>query len=126
MEKMTKVQKFELVKKVIEGEVELTDEIKDLILETMDHEIELTSKKRTSKNSKKDKEMTEFMEKVYNALVELGKPSTATEVGDAIKESNQKASSYLRKLKDAGRVTSKTEKRKTYFMINEDDEEVIE
>ena len=97
------------------------------IVEFCNHEIELLDNKKAGGNTKSNKAVVENTERVYNALVEYGKPATPTEL---IAKSNftgmendvgvvtpHKISAYLNKLVDSGRATKYTEKKKTYFAV---------
>lgn len=98
------------------------------IVEFCEHEIELLNKKRTNGNKKANEKMEQGVELVYDALVECGKV-TATELiaksdltaiaNDIGVVTTQKVSAYLNKLVDCGRVGKVTEKKKTYFFVNE-------
>lgn len=88
----------------------------------IDHEVELLSKKVNGK-TKTQKENEVLVERVYNALVEIARPVTVTELqgaNDEVKEmSNQKVSALLKKLVDAERVIKTVDKKKSYFSIAE-------
>jgi len=97
------------------------------LIDFINHEIELLEKKRSNGNSKANKQVADNTEVVYNALVEYGKPATASDLiahadlsalavdGNIV--STQKVSAYLKKLVDSGRVVKTTDKKKTYFSI---------
>lgn len=104
---------FEMVREVIaNADVANREEL----LEFIDKRIELQDKKRSG-NSKKNEEIEAKVEEVYNALVKLNKPATATEIGNEIEYSNQRVSAYLKKLVDAGRVERVPDKRTAYYKI---------
>lgn len=87
----------------------------------IDHEIELLSKKRTSVNSKAKAEADARAEKVYNALAEMDKPVTVTELialtsdEEVAGYTNQRVSALIRKLGD--KVVKTVEKGKSYFAV---------
>lgn len=118
--KMTKKDMFAQVIAMAKGEtVEVTV---DEIVTFAEHEIELlTSKKSSTSKTKTQKENEVFIEDVYDALVELGKPVTVTELMSAHPKtacfSNQKLSALLKKLVDANRVVKSVEGKKSYFSI---------
>lgn len=119
MEKMTKREMFaEIVALATANERE---DIKAFC----EHEIELLAKKAgKSTPTKAQKENVELVEKVYNALVIVGRPVTATELLAEMEPiegvtSNQKLSALLKKLVDGNRVTKTVEKKKSYFSIAE-------
>ena len=121
--KMTKKEYFALIRTIVEA----TDrEDKAEMLGFIDHEVELLSKKKSSTNSKKDKELEELCIKVEEALKELGKPVTITEfMKDSTHEvatlSNQKLSALLRKCKDERHTVKREEiKKKAYFSLVEE------
>lgn len=115
MEKRKTVKEyFEELKEVVVGtanEIELT--------EFLNGRIALLDKKTAKGNSKKEEENAEMLENVFNALLKLGKESTATEVGAALEVSNQKVSGYLKKLVAAERVARKEVKGTPYFSVVE-------
>lgn len=121
--KMTKKEYFALIKTIVEA----TDrEDKAEMLNFIDHEVELLSKKKSSTNSKKDKELEELCIKVEEALKELGKPVTITEfmkesTHEVATLSNQKLSALLRKCKDERHTVKREEiKKKAYFSLVEE------
>ena len=120
MEKrMTKRDYFSRLIEIVEGAyVDNSTEIVDFL----NHEIELLSKKSNVK-TKTQKENESLMEVVFGALAEVGRPVTVTELQGASEEvgtmSNQKVSALLKKLKDAGRVVRVDDKKKAYFSVAE-------
>ena len=120
--KMTKKDWFALIREMIEKSER---EDKDEMLGFIDHEVELLSKKRTSTNSKKDKENEALCEQLEKALAEIGRPVTITEfmkesTAEVATLSNQKLSALLRKCKvDRGTVDKKVDKKKSYFFLVE-------
>lgn len=121
--KMTKKEYFALIRTIVEA----TDrEDKAEMLGFIDHEVELLSKKKSSTNSKKDKELEELCIKVEEALKELGKPVTITEfmkesTHEVATLSNQKLSALLRKCKDERHTVKREEiKKKAYFSLVEE------
>ena len=121
--KMTKKEYFALIRTIVEA----TDrEDKAEMLGFIDHEVELLSKKKSSTNSKKDKELEELCIKVEEALKELGKPVTITEfmkesTHEVATLSNQKLSALPRKCKDERHTVKREEiKKKAYFSLVEE------
>ena len=121
--KMTKKEYFALIRTIVEA----TDrEDKAEMLGFIDHEVEQLSKKKSSTNSKKDKELEELCIKVEEALKELGKPVTITEfmkesTHEVATLSNQKLSALLRKCKDERHTVKREEiKKKAYFSLVEE------
>ena len=120
MEKrITKRDYFSRLIEIVEGvNVDNATEIVDFL----NHEIELLSKKSNVK-TKTQKENEGLMEVVFAALAEVGRPVTVTELMGANAEvgtmSNQKVSALLKKLKDAERVVRVDDKKKAYFSIAE-------
>lgn len=113
--RVTKRDYFGVLRGLVEG-AEL--ENKDAVLEFIDHEVELLGKKRKTQTATQ-KANEGLVEDIFNYLVEIGKPVTASElIAEAKLEfSNQKVSALLKKLVDAGRVTKVTEKKKSYFSV---------
>lgn len=121
--KMTKKDYFALIKTIVEA----TDrEDKAEMLNFIDHEVELLSKKKSSTNSKKDKELEELCIKVEEALKELGKPVTITEfmkesTHEVATLSNQKLTALFKKCKDERHTVKREEiKKKAYFSLVEE------
>jgi hypothetical protein len=117
---MTKKEMFAQIIAMAKGEkVEI---LAEEIVVFAEHEIELLAKKSsTSTKTKTQKENEVFVEQVYEALMEVGKPVTVTELMGASEKtacfSNQKLSALLKKLKDSGRIDKKIEGKKTYFFV---------
>lgn len=121
--KMTKKEYFALIRTIVEA----TDrEDKAEMLNFIDHEVELLSKKKSSTNSKKDKELEELCIKVEEALKELGKPVTITEfmkesTHEVATLSNQKLTALFKKCKDERHTVKREEiKKKAYFSLVEE------
>ena len=117
--KVTKREKFEMLKALVKDNA--------MLVEFIDHEIELLDKKKSQGNAKANEKMDSQVALVYNALVSVGKSVT---VSDLIKETDltalanesgvvspQKVSAMFKKLKEQGKVESYTDKKKTYFRI---------
>lgn len=109
---MTKKEMFVAIKAVVADNQEMVDFI--------DHEIELLSKKR-SDNSKAKAESDARAEKVFLALSEMDKPVTISELmaltsdSEVASYSNQRISALMRKLGD--RVVKEMVKGKAYFSV---------
>ena len=120
--KMTKKEWFAVIREMVENSER---EDKDEMLVFIDHEVELLSKKRTSTNSKKDKENEELCIQLEKALAEIGRPVTITEfmnesTAEVATLSNQKLSALLKKCKEErGTVDKKVDKKKSYFFLVE-------
>lgn len=126
--KMTKKEMFTLIATLLASDKE--------IVAFCNHEIELLDKKRTDGNAKANEKMEQSVELVYNALVSVGVPVSASEL--IAKEdlsvlanefgvvSTQKVSAYLNKLVAVGRVSKFTEKKKTYFKVADETAETAE
>lgn len=96
-----------------------TDEARNVI-EGLKHEIELLSRKR-SDNSKAKAESDARAEKVYNALAEMDRPVTISELlsltsdEEVASYTNQRVSALMRKLNE--RVVKTMNKGKAYFTV---------
>ena len=117
--KMTKKEMFGRLIEIVEGaNVEDTD----AVVEFLNHEIELVSKKRSGM-TKTQKENEVLVEDIYNAIAEAGHPVTVTELYEIVKSdkitSAQKVSALVKKLVDAERVVRTEDKKKAYFAIAE-------
>ena len=122
MEKTKKMTKRDYFSKLIEIVEDANVDNSEEIIDFLKHEIEL-SKKKSSVKTKTQKENEVLMEVVFNALVEVGKPMTVSELMSANEEigamSNQKVSALLKKLKEDERVVRVEDKKKAYFSIAE-------
>lgn len=119
VEKMTKKQKFEMLKGLVKDN--------QMLVEFIDHEIELLDNKKSKGNAKANEKMEKSVELVFNALVSAGVAVSASELIakgglDELENefgvvSTQKVSAYLNKLVASGRVEKYTDKKKTYFRV---------
>lgn len=113
--KKTKKDLFLEVREVVAGNAEL--------VAFVDHELELLDKKASTKSTKVNDEQVALMEKVVNALNEIGRSVTISELqkenAEMAEYSNQKLSAMLKKLVDNKQVTKMVDKKKSYFMIAE-------
>ena len=117
--KMTKKEMFGRLIEIVEG---ANIEDTDAVVEFLNHEIELVSKKRNGQ-TKTQKENEKLVEVVFEAITNAGHPVTVTELFKAVEsdeiKSAQKVSALVKKLVDAGRVTRTEDKKKAYFSIAE-------
>ena len=119
--KMTKKEKFEMLKALVADN--------DMLVEFIDHEIELLDNKKSKGNAKANEKLAGEVELVYNALVSVGRAITPSELiaecglEELANEngivSTQKISAMLKKLVDSGRIEKYMDKKKTYFKIKE-------
>ena len=110
--KLTKKDYFKELKELVIDRQDLVDFI--------DHEIELLSKKSSkSVPTKTQVENEKFKEKIVATLVELDKYATITEIQNANTEladlSNQKMSALLKQLFDNKVIDKVIDKKKAYF-----------
>lgn len=118
--KMTKREMYELIKELLVDKQEIVD--------FCDHEIELLDKKKSNGKAKVNESVNATLDLVYTALESVGEKVTATELitkydlsalaNELNVVTTQKISAYLNKLVDAGKVKKVTEKKKTYFYID--------
>jgi hypothetical protein len=115
MEKMTKREMFEMIKGVCANDTR--------IVEFCEHEIELLNRK-SSKNTqtKTQIENENIKGAIVNALTEIAKPVTITEMQELNTEmanySNQKLSALLKQLVENDKKVVKTvDKKKSYFTV---------
>lgn len=104
---MTKKEMFSKIATVCSADAE--------IVEFCNHEIALLVKKNSYKSTKPTKTQIEnegLKDAILNAL---DKPMTATEIGNAVGISVNKASALLSQLKEDNSVTRDVIKRKAYF-----------
>ena len=113
--KKTKKDLFLEVREVVAGNEEL--------VAFVDHELELLDKKASTKSTKVNDEQVALMEKIVNALNEIGRSVTISELqkenAEMAEYSNQKLSAMLKKLVDNKQVTKMVDKKKSYFMVAE-------
>ena len=113
--KKTKREFFGEIKEIVKGNAELVAFI--------DHELELLDKKTSAKSTKVNTEQVELMDKIVNALNEIGRSVTISELqkenAEMAEYSNQKLSAMLKKLVDNKQVTKMVDKKKSYFMVTE-------
>lgn len=118
--KMTKKDWFAEIRGIV---AEMEREDKADMLAFIDHEVELLSKKKSSTNSKKDKELEELCIKIETALAEFDRPVTITEfmkesTHEVATLSNQKLSALLKKCIEVRKTVEKTtDKKKSYFAL---------
>ena len=101
----------------------------DMLLEFIDHEIELLDNKKSKGNAKANEKMDSQVNLVYNALAGLGRAVSTSELiadtdlsaleNESGVVSTQKVSALLKKLVDGGKVVKYVDKKKTYFKIAE-------
>ena len=117
--KMTKKEMFGRLIEIVEG---ANIEDTDAVVEFLNHEIELVSKKRNGQ-TKTQKENEKLVEVVFEAIANAGHPVTVTELFKAVEsdeiKSAQKLSALVKKLKDADRIVRTEDKKKAYFSIAE-------
>lgn len=94
------------------------------MVEFINHEIELLSRRKSTTSSKKSAEAKGRETAILEALAVIGEPVTVTEFleraeGEVATYSNQRVSAILSKLVHAELVTKTMEKKKAYFAIKE-------
>ena len=113
--KKTKREFFGEIREIVKENTEL--------VEFIDHELELLDKKTSAKSTKVNTEQVELMDKIVNALNEIGRSVTISELqkenAEMAEYSNQKLSAMLKKLVDNKQVTKMVDKKKSYFMVAE-------
>ena len=111
--KKTKREFFGEIREIVKENTELVAFI--------DHELELLDKKTSAKSTKVNTEQVELMDKIVNALNEIGRSVTISELqkenAEMAEYSNQKLSAMLKKLVDNKQVTKIVDKEKSYFMV---------
>ena len=116
--KKTKREFFGEIKEIVKENAELVAFI--------DHELELLDKKTSAKSTKVNTEQVELMDKIIDALNEIGRSVTISELqkenAEMAEYSNQKLSAMLKKLVDNKQVTKMIDKKKSYFMVAETSE----
>ena len=98
---MTKREFYEAVVAVEDGAVlAISAEMKEVALAGL-KALDKASDYKKSHDSKSKKETEERAEIAYSALVELGVPSTCTEIGAKVGYSHSRVSALMRKLGDS-------------------------
>ena len=114
--KLTKKEYFGAIRNLVIDNEELVAFI--------DHEIELLNKK-SSKTSPTatQKANLEVKDKIIQALVDIARPVTITELQaerpEMAEYSNQKLSALMKQLVDINQVVRVTDKKKSYFSVAE-------
>ena len=121
--KMTKKEMFAMIMEL--AEVKGNEEMTDFLA----HEIELLNKKSSkSGQSRTQKENENILLAILDALEMVGKPVTITELQAKVpamaEYSNQKLSALLKKLVEGGSVIKTIDKKKSYFSLYSEEEEV--
>ena len=122
MKKLTKMNKFEMVMEIlVNGEFDN----KDLLIEFVQHEMNLLAKKNSTGTVRKPSKTQLENEKYVAMIEEILLDKTPRTISDIQAENeifaemtNQKMSALLKKLVDSQKVVKFVEKKKTYFQIN--------
>ena len=122
MKKLTKMNKFEMVMEIlVNGEFDN----KDLLIEFVQHEMDLLAKKNSTGTVRKPSKTQLENEKYVAMIEEILLDKTPRTISDIQAENeifaemtNQKMSALLKKLVDSQKVIKFVEKKKTYFQIN--------
>ena len=122
MENVKKVTKKEMFGRLIDIVREADVEDVDAVVDFLNHEIELVSKKRSGQ-TKVQKANEGLVEVVYEAIKNAEKAVSVTELFEIIKndeiKSPQKVSALVKKLKDAERIERIEEGKKAFFKVAE-------
>ena len=119
--KMTKREKFEMLKAI----KAVSDN--PILVEFIDHELELLAKKNASEKKPTAQQMLNegIKQTIVDVLTENGGLMTVTDIQKAHAEladmSNQRLSALLRQLKEDKVVDRVEDKRKAYFTIHTED-----
>lgn len=114
---MTKKENFATLIDIVNGS---DYEDKSDMVDFLNHEIELLSRKSSKTGeTKTQKENKEVKNTIYDALVAVGNPVTVSELQASDEHmaqySNQKLSTMLRQMVEDGRVVKTSDKKKSYF-----------
>ena len=120
MEKVKKVTKKEMFERLIEIVEGANVQDVETIVEFLNHEIELVSKKRNGQ-TKVQKANEGLVEVVFEAIAKAEKAVTVTEIYEIVKSdeitSPQKVSALVKKLVDVGKISREEIKKKAYFSV---------
>lgn len=115
--KITKREMFAMVINAL-GQTEVAQKAE--MVAFLEHEIDLLERKSSkSATTKNQAENEKLMVLIKDALAELGKPVTVSELMPLVELSNQKISALLRILKERGEVVKTTDKKKSLFSLAE-------
>ena len=118
--KLTKRDYFNALIAIVNGrEVEIE---KEVLIDFLNHEIELISKKNSSTKPTKTRQENEILlNEIFEVLKNINKPVTISELQalntEMAKYSNQKLSAMLKKLIDSDKIVKIVDKKKSYFTI---------
>ena len=102
---MTKKEFMEKVIAMIEKTEIVDEEVMVEFAHKEKEKIDRANERKKSKMTEKAKENIQLMDKIYEDILKVDEPTTATTVGEYMEISTQKASSLLRKMVDEGRAT---------------------
>lgn len=119
MKKLTKKEKFAIVRAIVEASAH---EDVDTLLEFIDHEVELLSRKTTGE--KKPTATQKANEAIKEAILDGMEPETRYQVSELIKQipecaelTTQKVSALVRQLVEEAKVEKVVDKHKSYFVL---------
>ena len=92
----------------VKADAEMTEALEKILAQV--------SKKRTSKTPAQ-KANDEMVEKIYEVIVEANGPVAIADIMAKFEVSNQKATTLVKKLVDAGRVAREKDGKKTVYVI---------
>ena len=119
MTKMTKKEKFAIVRSIVETSNHANAE---MLIEFIDHEVELLTRKNASDKKPTAKQVANEAVKVeILAEMEDGKLYTCSDIIKVVPACDgfptQKVSPLMNQLADSGKVEKIVDKRKTYFKL---------
>lgn len=124
MKKLTKMNKFEMVMEIL-GSVEV--ENKEILVEFVQHEMDLLAKKNATTGDRKMTKTQVENARLVAKIEELQADKVARTIADiqALDEelaelTNQKMSALLKKSVDTEKMVKFVEKKKTYFQIKDE------
>lgn len=114
MEKLTKKDKFQMLKELAKDN--------EMLTEFVEHEIKMLDRKASNHTpTKNQKENEELKSIILNVLQVIGKPMSIAEIQNEnpilAEKTNQKISALLKQLVDKNLVERINDKKKTYFRL---------
>lgn len=121
MEKMTYAQALDNAINFLNENIQYGDDFSDTVEKLEALKAQLAKRSSSKTPTKAQKENVVIMERIVDALSDVGEPVTVTDLlkhgVEGYELTNQKTSALLRKMVEEGKVVKTTEGRKTKFSL---------